>query len=117
MSWPAIAKCYEEIAEDPTLLHLFSLEEYSSIQVLPCLGALQFRLVLEVFFACIASDRWGKVGVEFLTLTGLKMSGETTNTLIHITDGVGERDLGMVTVFCHPNQARMETYDALSTLC
>ena len=34
--------------------------------------------------------------------------------LILITDGVTESDLGMVTVFCHPKQGRMEAYDALS---
>ena len=33
-----------------------------------------------------------------------------------LTDGVGERDLGMVMVFCNPNQARIEACDALSTL-
>ena len=55
--------------------------------------------------------------VEFLTLTSLKSSGKTTNLLILITDGVGERNLDMVTVFCHPNQAKMEACDALSTLC
>ena len=52
-------------------------EEYSSTQALPCLGALQFRLVSEEFFAHIASSaKWGNARVEFHTLTCLKMSGE-----------------------------------------
>ena len=34
----SIVKCYEEIAEDLTLLCLFPLEKYSYIQALPCLG-------------------------------------------------------------------------------
>ena len=55
--------------------------------------------------------------MEFLILTSLKRSRETTNLVILITDGVGEGDLGMVMVFCHPNQAKMEACDALSTLC
>ena len=38
------------------------------------------------------------------------------NMAILITNGVGERDLGLVTVFCHPNQAKMEVPDALSAL-
>ena len=68
-------------------------------------------------FASIASpDKWGRVGVEFHTLTGWKTSRETTNTMILITDGVGERDLGLVTVFCHPYQAKMEACDTLSAL-
>ena len=44
------------------------------------------------------------------------MSRETTNTLILITDGVEERDLGLVTDFCHPNKVKMEDCDALSPL-
>ena len=36
---------------------------------------------------------------------------------ILLTDRVGERNLGMVMVFCHPNQAKMEACDALSALC
>ena len=54
--------------------------------------------------------------MEFVTLTGLK-SMETTNMAINITDEVGERDLDTVMVFCHPDQARIEACDALSTLC
>ena len=118
MSRPSIAHCYEKIVEDPTLLHLFSLKEYSSMQELPCLGALQFRLISEGFFICIASpDKWGKTGVKFVTLTGLKKSGQTTNTVILITNGIGERYLGMVMVICHPEQARIKACDALSALC
>ena len=117
MLWPTIAKCYKEIVEDPTLLWLFFREEYSSIQELPCLGALQFRLILEGFFTCIASpDNWGKTRVEFLALTSLKRSGEATKSAILIINGVAERDLGMMMVFCHPNQAKIEACDALSTL-
>ena len=36
---------------------------------------------------------------------------------ILITNGVRERDLGMVMVFCHPNHAKMEAWNALSALC
>ena len=31
--------------------------------------------------------------------------------------GIGECGLGLVTVFCHPDQARMEACDAFFTLC
>ena len=81
------------------------------------MGALQFRLISEGCFVHIASpDRWGKTGVEFVTLTDPMKSGGTTNRVILITDGVEERDLGMVMVYCHHNQARIEACDALSTL-
>ena len=59
---------------------------------------------------------WERLGWNFITLTNLKKSEKTISRAILITDGVGERDLGMVTVFCHPNQATIEAYDALSTL-
>ena len=39
---------------------------------------------------------WGKTGVEFVTHTNPKMSRETTNMVIPITDGVGEGDLGRI---------------------
>ena len=54
--------------------------------------------------------------MEFLTLTGLKRSEETTNLVILIINGVGKRDLGMIMVFCHLNQAKIEACDALSAL-
>ena len=81
------------------------------------MGALQSRLISEGFFTSIAPpDRWGRAGVKFLTLTGLKKSWSTTNSAILLTDGVGEGDLGMVMVFCHPDQARIEACDALSAI-
>ena len=107
MSWPTIAKCYDEIAKDLTLLHLFlPLEAYSSIQALLCWGDLQFRLVLE-FFTCIASsDKWEKAGVEFHTLTSQKMSGEPPTWQSSSPMEWARGDLGLVMVFCHPNQAK-----------
>ena len=79
-----------------------SLEEYSSVHELPCLGTLWFRLILEGLFACIASpNNWGKTGVEFLTLTSLKRSGKTTNLAILITDRAGGR-CGLSVSFLSP---------------
>ena len=46
--------------------------------------------------------------MEFITLTSLKKSGGTTNMVMLITNGLGERYLGMVMVFCHPDQDRIE---------
>ena len=117
MLQPSIACYYVKIVEDQGLLHWFPQEEYFSTQKLPCLGALQVRIVSEGFFTYNASpDWWGKIGVEFVTITGPKKSGEATNTVILITDRVGESDLGLVMVFCHPDQARMEACDALFAL-
>ena len=52
----------------------------------------------------------------FITCTSQKISGEATPMVISITDGVGEGNMGMVTTFCHNNQAKIEASDALSTL-
>ena len=61
MLWPNIANCYSKLLEDPSLLWLFTEEEGTSLQELPLLGALHFRIILERFFACIASLAiWGK---------------------------------------------------------
>ena len=115
MSWPNIAKCYDEIVEDPSLLQLFPEKGCTSLWELPLLGTFQFRLISERPFACIASfDMWGNVGVEFITCTSQKISVEATPKAILITDGVGEGNLGMGTTFCHHNQAKMEASDALS---
>ena len=59
---------------------------------------------------------WGKTWVEFITHTSWKISGEATPMVILITDGVREGNLGMVTTFCHHDQAKMEASDVLSTL-
>ena len=59
---------------------------------------------------------WGKTRAEFITHTGQMISVEATPTVILITDGVGKESLGMVTNFCHHDQAYMEASDALSTL-
>ena len=48
MLWPNIAKYYSELLEDPSLLQLFSEEEGTSLWELPLLGALCFRLILEM---------------------------------------------------------------------
>ena len=53
----------------------------------------------------------------FIIHTGWKISGEATPMVILITDGVQEVNLGMVTTFCHHDQAKMEASDALSALC
>ena len=84
-----------------------SLSECSLIQI-------NFR---GIFTHISSSSKWGQTRMEFLTLTRLKTSGETTNTVVLITNGVREGELGMVTGFCHPSQAKMEACEALSTLC
>ena len=81
------------------------------------MGAFQLSLILKRLFALIASpDTWGKTGVEFITCTSWKISGEATPTAILITDGVGKGNLGMVTTFCHHDQAKIEASDAFSNL-
>ena len=79
-----------------------------SLIELPVMGALQFRLMWERFFAWVASPTiWGKTGVEYVTETGPRLSGEAAPMAILITNGVGKGDLGMVTAFCSCNQVKM----------
>ena len=63
------------------------------------MGAVQFRIILERPFACITSPAmWGKARIEFVTSSGQKISGEAIPVVILVTDGVGEGNLGMVTI-------------------
>ena len=110
MSWPTIAKCYDDIAMDPSLLWLFP-EECTSIQELPLLGTLWFRIISERLFICITSPAiWGKARMEFITSRGWKISREAIPMVILVTDGVEEGNLGMVTTLCHNIQAKMEVF-------
>ena len=115
MSQPNIANCYEEIVEDPSLLWLFPEKEWTSLQELPLLGTLQFRL-REAFCPHSTPDMWRKARVEFIIHNGWKISEEATPMAILITDGVGEGNLGMMTTFCHHDQAKMEVCNVLSAL-
>ena len=55
--------------------------------------------------------------MEFFTDTSPRTSREATPMAILIPDGIGEENLGMMTVFCHHDQNKMEASDALSVLC
>ena len=117
MSWPSIAKCYDEIVKDPSLLLLFPEKGWTSLWELSHIGALWFRLISERLFIHIASpEMWGKAGVEFITCNDQKISGEATPMVSLVTNGVEEGNLGMVTTFCCHNQAKMEATNPLSAL-
>ena len=55
--------------------------------------------------------------MEFLTHNGSKISGEATPTVIFIKDWMREGKLGLVTIFCHHNQVKLEASEVLSALC
>ena len=110
------AMCYDDIVKDPSLLWLFPKRECTSLWELPVLGPLQFRLISERVFTCVpSSDIWGKTTVEFVTNMGLRIRKEVTPMVI--TDGIGEENLGMVTIFCHHDQNKMEASNTLAALC
>ena len=100
MSWPHIAKCYDDTIEDPSLLWLFLKKEWTSLWELQLLGTLQFRLIL-----------------EFATHTAWSISWEAIPMVVLVTDVVGEGNLGLVKTFCCHDQAKMESSDVLSALC
>ena len=117
MPRPSIAVCHNELVEDPSLLELFLGEEFTSLLELPIVGTLWFRLISEKFFTWVASPTiWGKTRVEYVTETGLRLSGEAAPMAILITDGVGKGDLGMVTTFCSHNQVMMEASEVFIAL-
>ena len=67
MSWPSIAHCYEEIIEDPSLLHWFPWEEWIFLCTKTfILVALWFRIVSEGFFCLpffskLVEKDWGRI--------------------------------------------------------
>ena len=82
------------------------------------LGTPQFRIISERLFANIASPAmWGSARMKFVTSNGQKVNGEAILMVILVIDGVGEGNLGMVTTFCHHDEAKMEASDAISALC
>ena len=90
-------------------------EGVDTIQELPLLGTLQFRIILERLFSHIASlAMWGKAGIEFVTSNSQKISRKAIPMVILVTDGVGEGNLGMVTTLCCHDQSKMAASDVLS---
>ena len=89
-----------------------------AIHELPCLHALCLCVVSEGLFAKLTTQEvWGWAGVDFITPSGKKVrSKEIMLMAILITDGVGEGKLGMVTIFCCSNQAKVEPSVMLLTL-
>ena len=59
---------------------------------------------------------WGKARVEFITPNNRKIGGEAIPMVILIMDGVEEGNQGMVTTFCHRDQAKVEASEVLSAL-
>ena len=117
MSKPSIARYYNKLVEDLSLQGLFLGEECTSLLELPVVGALQFRLISEKFFAQVSSPMmWGKTRVECVTEAGLRLSGEATPMAILATDGIGKGNLGMVMTFCSYSQVKMEASEVLTTL-
>ena len=86
-----------------------------SLLELPVMGDLLFRLISEKFFTQVAPlTIWGKIGVESVTETHLRLSGEVAAMAILMTDGLGKGDLGMMTTFCSHNQTELEASEALT---
>ena len=54
--------------------------------------------------------------MEFITSTGWKINSEVIPMTGLVSNWVEERNLGMVTTFCHHDQAKVEPSEVLSTL-
>ena len=113
-----IAGCYEKLLTDPSLLQLFSEDEWTSIHELPHMGTLCFHVMSEWLFAQVTSSvTWGQAGVEFISSSSRQtVSEEITPMVILVTEGISEGNLGLMTVYCQSDQKRVDLSDALSTL-
>ena len=116
--WLRILECYDELLVDPALLQSFPMDEWTSINKLPCLSALHFRVVSEgLFSSLISPELLGQTRANFITSSAKNvMSEEIVPMAILITDGVSKGGLGMVTIFCHFDQVNVEPSVMLLTL-
>ena len=70
-----------------------------------------------LFTKLVTPEELGQARVSFTTHSGKKVrSKEIVPMAILFTDGVGEVKLGMVTIFCCSNQAKVEPSVMLPTL-
>ena len=115
MSWPTISECNGDIAKDPSLLQLFPEKEWMSIQELLLLSALQFRIISERLFTCIACPTmWGRL--EWNSSPAMtKMSVEAIPFAILVTDW-GGRKPGHDDHLLLPWSIKMEASNALSAI-
>ena len=113
-----IAEYYDELLADPSLVPSFPADEWTSINKLPCLLTLHFWVVLKgLFTKLVTPELWGQAGVDFTVCSGKKVrSKEIMPMAILITDGVGEGKLGMVTIFCCSDHAKVEPSVMIPTL-
>ena len=70
----------------------------------------------ETFHSPGISSMWRKVRMEFIANTAWKISGEIIPMVVLVTNRVEEGGLGMVTTFCHHDQAKVEPSEVLSTI-
>ena len=102
-----ISECYDEL-----LFQSFPMDEWISVNELAYLSALYFRMVSEGLFTRLISPKLkGKVRANFITSSSKRaMSKKIIPIAILITDGVGKRSLGMITVFFHSDQVKDGAY-------
>ena len=117
----ATIKGYKKLGGDSSRSFFTSVVSRGEVEVYPwgsISGCLSFWIALERLFAHLASpSMWKQAGVEFTLDSGQKISGEIVPVAVLVTDKVEEGSLGMVTTFCHHDQAKVESSEALSTKC
>ena len=113
-----ISDCYDEIMAVPSWLQSFSEDESMTIHELSYQHAICFCIVLQILFTWLTSLALrGKAEAKFITKVGRRAtSTEIAPLAILVMDGVGERRLGMITIFHRSDQAKVDTSDPLSTL-
>ena len=89
-----------------------------SINELPYLGALHLQVVLEELFIRLISSEFGvQARANFITSSGKRSTNEEFVPMaILITNGVGKGSLGILTILCCSDQAKVEPSVTLLTL-
>ena len=118
--WLMISGCYDELSGRPCiLLQSFPEDEWMSIHELPYLGTLCFH----VWCWRGSLPGWSPQSCGArpeLTSSPTPAEKQWVRRLspwqFMVTNGVDEGSLGMVTIFCHSDQAKVEPLAMLSTL-
>ena len=115
---PEIAECHEELLADPSLVSTFPVDGWMSINELPCLIAIHFRVVSEgPFTKLVMPEVWGQAGVDFTICSGKKVRSKDHANGYPCHRWGGWRETQDGDCLCHTNQqARMEPLVMLLTL-
>ena len=103
---------FQDILDDPALLKIIAEEKWGTLNFIPPLECIRFRLLPEnllcqqIIEECWGSDTLGATEIHQVTLLFVTLSMPASM----------ERHFGVATVWCHPSQKKVSICDGLKKL-